>query len=359
MSTLIYLYANEITLFYNFKLLVMNFKRLFQFIFIAALAILFTQCKKTEFYEQPLTSNKGNKADILGGGGGGGGGGPANGDLYGDLYQIERNEYGVPILFQHTDGTYYTKPTDINGDLIPFVINDEGEQEFDSEPIEVEISRLNIIRAPDRVLDNAMKEVEAIISGHNVIFDHGGRIMGELDGEYITAESPLANMAVYKQIMPEQTVGNLFKAATNIVVCDPMQLAVSCLAGATNKESTMTIDQLVYFNTFAELNDTATTVYANLEDAAGNAYYNYNGFTHSRDIYNYRFVEIIIDLIPEVLDTLSVYEFMGWGEYTPEIETGIYQFLDAVNDATHVLYEVHESSLVTFLPEYKEFEPAP
>lgn len=328
----------------------MDFKKLVQLIFIAVLSLIFTQCEKTPFYDQPdAILKKGVNA-----GGGEQGGGPANGDLYGDLYQILRDVNGVPVLYEHTDGNFYVKPTDANGDTLAFFINDEGEQDFyGAEPIEVEISRLNIIRALDRVLDNAMKEVVAVISQHNIIFDPGGRIVGEVNGVYTTIESPLANMTIYKKIMPFQTVGDLFDGASSVTGfikgMDDMLLAAACLAGATNKESTMTIDQLVYFNTFAEL-----TGENPLTDRVGNKYYNFEGFKHNREMYKDRYLDVIKIVGTSVArDTMSVFEFMEWGSYDGTGKSATYQFLDAVNDATHVLYQVHESSLVTFLPEYK------
>jgi hypothetical protein len=326
----------------------MKLEKLTLKISLLALIFVFSQCNDDSFIDEVLVADDAAvEMSAKGGKDGSGGGGPSNGDLYGDLYQIERDDDGVPVLLL-IDGTYYVQPFDIEG-LIPFEIGEDGELEFEREPIEVEISRLNIVRAPDRVLDNAMKEVIAIIVDHYVIFDHGGRIMGEDNGEYTTVESPLANMAVYKEIMPEQTVGNLFNGALDVAeYVSDMQLAASCLAGATNKESTMTIDQLVYFNTFAELFGDGT-----LQDDAGNSFYNYGNFEHSRDIYDGRWVEVIVGLNPEVKEIKTINEFMGWQPYDSSGKSATQQFLDAVNDATHVLYEVHESSLVTFLPEYE------
>lgn len=340
----------------------MKLEKLVLKISLVALIFAFSQCNDDSFIDEVLVTDdaavemiaKGGRDGSGGQGGGGGqgdGGGPANGDLYGDLYQIERDDNGVPVLLL-IDGTYYVQPFDDQG-LIPFEIGEDGELEFEREPIEVEISRLNIIRAPDRVLDNAMKEVLAIIVDHDVIFDHGGRIMSESDNEpgvYVTAESPLANMAVYMKIMPDQLVGNLFDGASSVADYGTvMQLAASCLAGATNKESTMTIDQLVYFNTFAELFGDGT-----LQDDVGNSFYNYGNFEHSRDIYDGRWVEVIVGLNPEVKEIKTINEFIGWQPYDSSGKSATQQFLDAVNDATHVLYEVHESSLVTFLPEYEQ-----
>lgn len=167
-----------------------------------------------------------------GGGGSGGnkGGKSDKGELFGDQVYLDRNDDGVPYV----DDNECLRPiVSTSGELIPLLGDadetsgiDEGKlavcvvlaavevEESDVCDVqpeclglleEVELGRVSVIRAPERVLDQQLKEVTKVVTDDNNNFwlDHGGRLVyGETTFELAsTFDSPLVNLGMFRDYL--------------------------------------------------------------------------------------------------------------------------------------------------------------
>jgi hypothetical protein len=192
----------------------------------------------------------------------GGGGKPASagskrGDLFGDLWVILRDDQGTPILSDEG----FVQPIDENGDLIP--LDEEGMPIEEGLVQEVELGRLNVGRAPTKVLDRRAEEVIALLNAATAIdTDAAGRLVLTVDGETKTIDSPLENLALYVSLMTlgyipgvEDLPGDEFDFLTNDSFYQKdMKQAASFLAAATDKTGEFTTDEIAYINTFLGIN---------------------------------------------------------------------------------------------------------
>lgn len=233
-------------------------------------------------------------------GGGNKGSDSMKGDLYGDLYVILRDVYGVPIL----TGADYVQPIaftmdadgnlvpvlDANGDYVLMPLDAEGEIDPTQIPdganwvaAEVEFSRLSIARSPDKVLERALDEAYlALTEADSVILDPSGRIIVVIDGVEQTFDSPLINFALYESLV---TYGNLIlrDADGNPILVDgkvvpllptsilpdsgtglsqaDLELAATLFAAAADKSGTVNVDVIVYMNSILGIDGTLTGDY--------------------------------------------------------------------------------------------------
>lgn len=296
---------------------------------------------------------------------------------YGDLYQLLRTDNGVPIMWQEpTTLEWYVQPVDINGN--PLELNAEGELEDPSLATEVEFGRLNIVRAPQSVLDQALDEAMKVLGADEAVIslDFCGRLTSTypdpISGEIIvkTIDSPRENMALYQYIMKnmfENTDQNNYNNRLGFLgespySFDPLVIAASCFAAGSDKTGTVDIDEVVYINGFVEciglnpiLNEHENKYYYNFsEPMLGNAQFQY-----SRSVYAERYLRIITlkgdgTYTEEIKTVLDAMEDGGkftyaWGEVDATKVSG---FALAVDDAVQVLDYVHGDSNVEFLPDY-------
>lgn len=178
--------------------------------------------------------------------------GSTRGDLYGDMYVILRDEDGVPIL--NEDG--FVQPIDADGNLIP--LDEEGAPIDPSLALEVEISRLNIGRSPSHVLDSRAEEVLTLLGSATALeLDAAGRlVVTSPDGSVKTIDAPLENLAIYIALMTTGTIPGLTDLpgtefdflVDGVLTVEDMQAAVSFLAAAADKFSTLTPDAVAYVN---------------------------------------------------------------------------------------------------------------
>ncbi|SFN52278.1 hypothetical protein [Marinobacter pelagius] len=135
------------------------------------------------------------------------------GEVFGDLWELERDVNGVPVL----DENGCPQPISVNGGFVPMVLDpDSGECEivegFEDEVIELELGRLNVVRVAltnPRVLDRALYDVveNSINNSVGLQLDLSGRLAyGVEDAEagtvtYKTVDSPLAGLAMYWALM--------------------------------------------------------------------------------------------------------------------------------------------------------------
>jgi len=296
---------------------------------------------------------------------------------YGDLYQLLRTDNGVPVMWQEpTTLEWYVQPVDINGN--PLDLNAEGELEDPSLATEVEFGRLNIVRSPQSVLDQALNEAMKVLaaSGAQISLDFCGRLTSTypdpVTSEIIvkTIDSPRENMALYQYIMKhmfENTAENNYNNRLGFLGeppynFDPLTIAASCFAAGSDKTGTVDIDEVVYINGFIEceglnpiLNEHENKYYYNFsEPMLGNAQFQY-----SRGVYEDRYLRIVtlngngtytedIKSVKEAMEDAGLFTHV-WGAVDPTKVSG---FALAVDDAVQVLDYVHGDSNVEFLPDY-------
>lgn len=284
-------------------------------------------------------------AGVPGGKDGAGGGRPdtsgtARGDLYGDLWVILRDPNGVPIL----NSAGFVQPIDANGNLIP--LDEEGAPIDATLPIEVELGRLNVGRAPVKVLDRRAEEVIAFLNdADEVSLDAAGRIVVTIDGVAKTIDSPLENLAIYVALMTTGTipgVDDLPGTALDFLVdgkftAEDLMAARSFLAGASDKSGDLTPDEVAYINAFLNINDVTTgdVTYSSVD---------YSGFTYDRQS---AYGDVTTTVLVRQSDgswvptEINVYDtIFGGQDYTGSGD--LTAFTQAADDARAVVEFIHE-----------------
>lgn len=370
----------------------MKIKKLLAMLCVIAIAGLFTQCEK---YGVPMGGgepdpdsdrpewaggntdlNDHNKKDEGGTSGGSAG-------EYGDLYVLLRDLDGVPemldipVVDEEGNPTgeiiWVVQPVDVDGE--PLELDAEGgltpESLLLAQP--VDFGRLNIVRSPQSVLDQALGEALKVINaGVAFSLDFCGRLTiwnYDESGEVLiitkTIDSPRENMALYQEIMNFGFDGELIKLATWDI--DPYVLAASCFAAGSDKTGTVNIDEVVYINGFMDclgcdpiLNeheynfDNENLWYFNFGDCDCHSQFQYN-----RDVYKDRMLNITI-LYPDgtwEVETVSIWQAMEdrqlftyrWG--LEENKFRVDGFAAAVDDAVQVLEFVHGNTNIEFVAE--------
>lgn len=218
------------------------------------------------------------------GGGGGGGDGGETPDL-GDLIVLYRDADGLPIL---TDATQVTDPE--TGQLVDAGLCQQpiGLPSVDTCPLlvpvctdpaqpclvpvdpltcgvqlgyetctqEVDFGRTSVVRSPDSVIDHALEEATTkLATAQCKSLDPAGRLVttSVIDGVPTSAaiDSPLENLAIYRQLMQTGNLGAL------IDLPDPnvLNTAARGFGAAADKTGKVTVDQLVYTNQILGLTD--------------------------------------------------------------------------------------------------------
>jgi hypothetical protein len=294
--------------------------------------------------------------------------GTTRGGDYGDLYRLLRDEYGVPEMFQ-IGLEYYVQP--VGADGLPLELDAEGELVDPTQAIEVDFGRLNIVRSPQSVLDQAMGEALKVIeAGEAFSLDFCGRltIWNTVDGVLSatkTIDSPRENMALYQELM-NHGFSNKLDALVGSGI-DPYMLAAACFAGGSDKTGTVDIDEVVYINGF--INALGCDPILNEHEYDFNHdnkyYWNFgdcdcdgNPFSYNRGTtFNDRMIKIVT-LNPdgtwssEEVSVLQAMEDRGLFRYVYNGPKSLVDgFAAAVDDAVQVLEFVHGDSNIEFLPE--------
>jgi|GEM_PF-607704 len=276
----------------------------------------------------------------------GGGGKPATdlGDLYGDLYVILRDANGVPILKEivtETGTIYVAQPLDADGNLIP--LDDEGHA-IDEQLLQtVELSRLNVARAPDKVTDRSLaKAISTLNAATDVKTDEAGRIVVLIDGEWKTVDSPIENLALYMDLLADGSI----EGVTNPIVLNAfpslfdgdltsadLTTAASLLAATADKFTSLTLDAVMYINNIVGVNDPSTGTYVDLSSIS---------YTRS-DVYGDAMAQVLLDLDGDgvwQLETVNIYDAVF--SNTDVSATNAAGFAQAVDDARAVINFIHE-----------------
>ncbi|MGA7687903.1 MAG: hypothetical protein WCA29_01575 [Jiangellales bacterium] len=257
-----------------------------------------------------------------GNGGGGNGGGKANpgnklGDLYADLMVIARHADGTPITATFgaetcvlpitpantgypvdDPGAYPYAPTmyyiPLVGQLPVVAAEEEDEDELEPCDVqaeyadlveEVDLGRLNLGRAPERVLTKQLRDVQVFLTSGDIGLDASGRFTRSIDDVVVqTLDSPLANLAAYQSIFktsPPGTIGTIPVSGLEVALTD-WQLTAAQFAAASPKEDfVITVDTAQYLNRI--LGIPGDTPRATLYDAdLGEEFLDYAGFSYTR-----------------------------------------------------------------------------
>lgn len=276
---------------------------------------------------------------------GAGGGRPATagskrGDDFGDLWIILRDDNGVPILT--ADG--YVQPLDAEGNPIP--LDDEGHPVDESLTQEVELGRLNVGRAPTKVLDRRAEEVITLLNSATAITtDAAGRLVLTVDGEDKTIDSPLENLAIYVALMTNGTIPGVsdlpgtdfdFLVDGTFTAAD-LAASDTFLAAATDKTGVFTNDEIAYINAFLDINVTKTgsVSYSEID---------YSGFSYDRSD---TFGDVTVNVLVQqsdgvwVVETVNVYDAVFGGEDV-SVSGTLSAYTQSADDARAVINYIHE-----------------
>lgn len=314
--------------------------------------------------------------------------GTTRGGEYGDLYELWRDVNGVPYMIEILN-EYYVQPVDGSG--TPLELNEEGELVDATQATEVEFGRLNIVRSPESVLDQAFNEAMKVLGapGAVISLDFCGRLTSTYSNgdETVvkTIDSPRESMALYRHIMRymfgpvEGGINRLAFLGEPPYNYKPLMIAASCFAAGSDKTGTINLDEVVYINGFMDCIGLYAIPNENEHDFNNEPKYYFN-FGNCDGLLN-----------PYIYDRATTYkdryiQFLVWdNEYFPVDENGdsdgpVYSILDfmegtingifrfthmwtgpkthvegfalACDDAVQVLDFVHEDSNVRFLPDY-------
>ena len=274
--------------------------------------------------------------------------GTKKGDIYGDMYDLLRDANGVPILKQLADGTWIVQPVDKDGNVLP--LDAEGNLINPDLAIPVELGRLNVGRAPLTVLSSQYEEVlKNINAADSVTVDASGRLVLTTNGVAAAVDSPLANLALYVELLNTGTITGVTdttKFATNISylvdgtkTAADLTSAASFLAAAADKTGTLTVDKVVDMNTILGITGTLT-------DATGATYVDYSTYSYDRaTAYSTATVDVLVkqtdgSYLPT---TVNVYDAVFKStEYTG---TSVSAFTQAADDALQVIEFVHSNAI--------------
>ncbi|QIA08057.1 hypothetical protein [Draconibacterium halophilum] len=383
---------------------------LFILLLMSCLTILLSNCQKGDFF--PNVDDDSDRPEWAGGNTesnehikGNDESGTTRGGDYGDLYVLLRDDNGVPEMTEVDvdqdgiieDDEHFVQPIDaLTGSVIE--LDQYGEVPESANPIEVDFGRLNIVRSPQSVLDQAFEEAMKVIeAGDDFTLDFCGRLsIWNYDefGELVvtkTIDSPRENMAMYQYLMKymyENTVENNYANRMAFLAgyqIDPLLLAAGCFSAGSDKTGTVDIDEVVYINGFLDcygLNPILNE-YDYDFNHDNNYYWNFTEplegeaqFQYNRGVYQDRYIQFLVwdnayypvneDGVSEgpVFSIYDIFEgmedFKGIGaqpqftyRWSDFDHTKVQGFAIAVDDAVQVLDFVHGDSNVLFLPNYQ------
>jgi hypothetical protein len=342
------------------------------------------------------------KGNGPGGGGNGGNGTGGNkedqggsGGIYGDLIICLRDINGMPVYFpmvdDHGDLEYYSRPIMIDaatgepliidGAYQTFALNDEGEpivEDDDYMVKEVELGRLNLIRSPQSVLDAALEEAINGLTQPGVTSiqtDASGRLIAIIGQEDWlvnfdddatndeendkTIDSPRENMAIYQELLSNGLEGSLSFLKDYFSEEDIPMLSFSTLAAGGDKFGNLLVDEIAYLNNWLLKWDIIPAEQQMGPDDKDRIYYNYGNFSYNRGtVYGNKYLKItVLKSNGEWEDTYQpIVNVVPWTspskliDYSGGANTNISGYARAADDAVQVLEFIHESDLIQYSP---------
>lgn len=287
--------------------------------------------------EQPAWAGKDGDHSLKPGGGNKGST-TKKGDEYGDLVVMERNDDGTLVMHEVGDMSY---PATILSDGTTFVLSEDAEPPADLVQ-EVELGRLNVTRAPDKVLDHRLTEALGKLDGLSITIENFSA-MTDLSGRLLTApdtaiDSPLENLAIYQAILEGYvdantditiTAGDYSFTISSAVV---PQLAASTLAAAADKTSILNVDKVVYMSTFLDVEDKLEKIVTDYDN------------WYSPGIYD---VQVsVLNLDDMAWSSVSLLNAVEFSTINPIVDnmSGIDYFTKAADDSLQVLEYVHDNT---------------
>ncbi|MBW8372019.1 MAG: hypothetical protein K0M66_13750 [Thiobacillus sp.] len=303
------------------------------------------RAEPSEDSDRPVWAGvKGGKS---GGGGKPAGAGSKKGDLFGDMVVLLRDANGAPILtadglvqviayyypagsttlvpLKDASGNLVTIPYNAEGDLLPSVT--VGGVTYDVFGAEVELGRLSVGRAPEKVLTHSLDEAlsKLTAAGAVVAVDSTGRLT--VNG--VTIDSPLENLALYDKYM---TTGSL-PGVTLPANFNPAAL----LAAAGDKTGTLSVDTVVYMNSILGIN-------------TGTTYYDFSSVNYDRaTTWSSATATVLVkqpdgSFVPTVVSLYdAVFGSTNWVD--PTAVGGADDFAAAANDYLQVIEFVHDNEV--------------
>jgi hypothetical protein len=204
-----------------------------------------------------------------GGGNGGGGGSSGSPDL-GDLFVLLRDADGVPILTadscqQPLAAATFDGCINIPGTTDCRVIPVDPATcavavGFENLTQEVDFGRTSVVRSPVTVLESQLDDVIVnLATADCTTLDPAGRLVTSTvtDGVVSSAaiDSPLQNLAIYRQLMLTGTLGRELPDPT------ALNTAARGLGAAIDKTGKVTVDTVAYLNQIMGLADESVTTF--------------------------------------------------------------------------------------------------
>lgn len=305
-----------------------------------------------------------------GSGNGNPGGKSGKGDVYGDLWVLDRYPDGAPTMVVGLDASgdpvlvddepflcvqpISSQPSETEEpNLITLIVSTDGPAPK-CEPLEedvpylqeVEFGRLNLVRSPPSVLEHAYTEAMATLTGaSSITTGPAGRLVAVLaDGTEQTIDSPLENVALYQALL-RSGMGSADGAMSLPGVTlprDPLDIAASLFAGGADKSGRIDLDEVVYIDEFLGLN----------VDAEGDPYYaHFNGYHYDRaSLYSGVTATILVPVegSPGTYQeqTVDIYEyFFDSTPADPDLVDDAQGFATAADDALQVIVFVHDNGV--------------
>lgn len=285
------------------------------------------------------------------------------GELFGDLYLIWRDDNGLPILVKWVDGEqvvysgtgstegWYVQPIDATGSPIP--LDAEGHPIDEGLVVEVDLGRLNIARAPEKVLDHSLVEaLSKLSSGAVITLDPSGRLV--VDG--VTIDSPLENLALFKAIVSTPVVDGIITLTATATVDGqtvtysfPISVeqaglvAAAAIAAASDKTGTLSVDEVMYIAKFFGLDTQLSTFVSTWNYERDDVY------TPDVTVWILEGVDTNGDGVFDVYypKEVKIIEVVEFNTVTP-IENdgnGIDSFAQAADDSVQVLEFIHDNAV--------------
>src|SRR5512139_2171609 len=287
------------------------------------------------------------KGGKSGGGGKPAGAGTKKGDLFGDMVVLLRDANGVPIL--NADGlvqviAYIYDASgnlvplkDASGNLVVIPYNAEGDLEstvtvggvtYDVYGAEVDLGRLSVARAPEKVLQHSLDEALAKLTTPDAVIsvDAAGRLT--VNG--VAIDSPLENLALYDKYMTTGSIPGVTLPAN----FNPAAL----LAAAADKTGAITVDTVVYMNSILGIN--SGTTYYDFSSVNYDRYTTWKDATANVLVYdavNNVYVPTVVNLYD------AVFSSTNWVD--PTAVGGADDFATAADDYLSVIQFVHDNAV--------------
>jgi hypothetical protein len=183
---------------------------------------------------------------------------------YGDLFILYRDANGIPILTAdgckqpianaEFDGCEYIPGTTdclvpVAPDTCAIVLG------YETYTQEVDFGRINEVRSADSVFEAQLADATIKLATAGCIsLDPAGRMVASSNTDGLlttsTIDSPLQNLAIYRQLMREGSLGDAVELPADWLIT-----AARALGAAADKEGKVGIDMVVYINEIMGLTD--------------------------------------------------------------------------------------------------------